>query len=65
MATFEAEEFWDDLLAFIEEGRVIPVVGAELLRIPQEKCTMRENIWRYGKNAMANMYAYGILATMM
>jgi hypothetical protein len=36
MATFEAEEFWDDLLAFIEEGRVIPVVGAELLTIQLE-----------------------------
>ena len=36
MAPFEAEEFWDDLLAFIEEGRVIPVVGAELLTIQQE-----------------------------
>lgn len=24
------EEFWDDLLAFIEDRRVIPVVGAEL-----------------------------------
>ncbi len=27
------EEFWDDLLAFIEDGRVIPVVGAELYNI--------------------------------
>lgn len=36
MGPFEAEEFWDDLLAFIEEGRVIPVVGAELLTIQQE-----------------------------
>src|SRR5262249_39650473 len=32
----EVEEFWDDLLAFIEQGRVIPVVGAELLSIHQE-----------------------------
>ena len=30
---YTEEEFWDDLLAFIEEGRVIPVVGAELLMI--------------------------------
>src|SRR5215831_4986788 len=36
MPPFEAEEFWDDLLAFIEEGRVIPVVGAELLAIQEE-----------------------------
>jgi hypothetical protein len=27
------EEFWDDLLAFIEERRVIPVVGPELLTV--------------------------------
>src|SRR5436305_10873859 len=32
-ATFEAEELWEDLLAFIEEGRVIPVVGAERLTV--------------------------------
>src|SRR5436305_11864308 len=32
-ATFEAEELWEDLLAFIEEGRVIPVLGAELLTV--------------------------------
>jgi hypothetical protein len=31
---FDAEDFWDDLLAFIEQGRVIPVVGPELLLIP-------------------------------
>jgi hypothetical protein len=32
-APIEVEEFWDDLLAFIEERLVIPVVGAELLTI--------------------------------
>jgi hypothetical protein len=32
-ATFEVEEFWEDLLAFIEEGRVIPVLGAQLLTV--------------------------------
>ena len=36
MPAFDAEEFWDDLLAFIEEGRVIPVVGAELLTIKDD-----------------------------
>src|SRR5215471_3618119 len=36
MDPFEAEEFWDDLLAFVEEGRVIPVIGAELLTIGRE-----------------------------
>lgn len=33
---FDVEEFWDDLLAFIEERRVIPVVGPELLTIQEE-----------------------------
>lgn len=33
---FDAEEFWDDLLAFIDDGRVIPVVGAELLTIEKD-----------------------------
>ena len=28
--TMEPEEFWEDLLAYIEEGRVVPVVGPEL-----------------------------------
>ena len=30
------EFFWDDILAFIEERKVIPIVGAELLRVPDE-----------------------------
>jgi hypothetical protein len=34
--TVEVEEFWEDLLAFVEEGRVIPVVGPELLYIEQD-----------------------------
>jgi len=29
----DVEEFWDDLLALVEEGRVIPVVGPELLTV--------------------------------
>jgi hypothetical protein len=29
----EPEEFWDELLALIESGRVIPVVGPELLTV--------------------------------
>jgi hypothetical protein len=37
---FDAEEFWDDLLAFIEEGRVIPVVGTELLTIEDDGRTV-------------------------
>ncbi len=31
--SIDAEDFWEDLLAYIEEQRVIPVVGAELLTI--------------------------------
>ena len=30
---FDAEEFWEDLLAFIEDKRVLPIVGPELLTI--------------------------------
>ncbi len=29
-------DFWEDLLVFIEDGRVVPVVGPELLLIPVE-----------------------------
>ena len=29
----DAEEFWDELLAQIEAGQVIPVVGPELLTV--------------------------------
>jgi TIR domain/SIR2-like domain len=28
--TVDTEEFWEDLLAFIEDGRVVPVIGPEL-----------------------------------
>ena len=27
------DDAWDDLLTFIEEGRVIPIVGPELLLV--------------------------------
>ena len=30
---FDAEEFWEDLLAFVEDKRVVPIVGPELLTI--------------------------------
>jgi hypothetical protein len=33
---FDVEEFWEDLLAFIEDRRVIPVVGAELLTVEED-----------------------------
>ncbi|MGQ0650407.1 MAG: toll/interleukin-1 receptor domain-containing protein [Gemmatimonadaceae bacterium] len=40
LAPFEVEEFWDDLLSFIEDGRVIPVVGAGLLRTKEGSATV-------------------------
>jgi hypothetical protein len=33
-APAEQDFFWDDLLEYIEERRVIPIVGAELLAVP-------------------------------
>jgi len=33
MESYEIENFWDDLLGFVEQRRVLPVVGAELLTI--------------------------------
>jgi len=33
-APAEEDFFWDDLLEYIEERRVIPIVGAELLTVP-------------------------------
>ena len=39
-ALIDAEEFWDDLLAYIEGGRVIPVAGAELLTVEESGQTM-------------------------
>lgn len=58
MAPFDAEEFWDDLLAFIEQGRVIPVVGAELLtvqddsrRVPLYRAAADRLLKKYGVEA--------------
>ena len=38
---FDAEEFWDDLLDFIEDGRVIPVAGPELLTVTEGEKQVR------------------------
>jgi len=35
----EGPRFWDQLLQFIEEGRVVPVIGQDLLRVPVEGAT--------------------------
>jgi len=34
--SLDAEEFWDDLLAFVEQRQVIPIVGSEVLQVEQE-----------------------------
>jgi hypothetical protein len=31
------EDAWDDLLSFIEERRVIPILGPELLRVETDR----------------------------
>lgn len=36
MACKEGEDFWDDLLAYLDEGSVIPFVGPELLTIKRD-----------------------------
>jgi len=36
MSTLD-DDAWDDLLSFIEERRVIPIVGPELLMIPTDR----------------------------
>jgi hypothetical protein len=50
MEPYEVEAFWDDLLGFIEQRRVIPIIGAELLKIqngvstiPAEEVNILEN----------------------
>src|SRR5712691_6567065 len=59
-APFAVEEFWEDLLAFIEHGRVIPVVGAELLTIeeagrsiPLYRAVAERLLNKYGLSAVA------------
>ena len=54
-AASQADEFWDDLLAFIEERQVIPVVGGELLeleaggrRVPLQPAVAATLLRRYG-----------------
>src|SRR5262249_36363622 len=40
LSAVDIEEFWDDLLAFIEDRSVIPVVGAELLTVEENGKTI-------------------------
>ena len=51
----DAEDFWDDLLAFIEERQVIPIVGGELLEVnlsgntvPLYRAVAERLLTRYG-----------------
>lgn len=57
MCDFEVEEFWDDLLSFIETNRVIPVVGPELLTlqngVPLYRAVSNRLLSRYGLSAEA------------
>ena len=60
MAPFEVEELWEDLLAFVEDGRVIPVVGAELLTleeggrsVPLYRAVAERLLSKYGLSAAA------------
>jgi hypothetical protein len=59
-APFDAEEFWEDLLAFIEAKDVIPVVGAELLtiedsgmQVPLYRAVAERLLSKYGLSATA------------
>ncbi len=56
---FELEELWDDLLAFIEDRSVIPIVGAELLTIEESGKSVR----RYRAVAEGLLSKYGLSGT--
>jgi hypothetical protein len=59
-APFDAEEFWEDLLALIEAKDVMPVVGAELLtiedsgkQVPLYRAVAERLLRKYGLSATA------------
>ncbi len=63
---FDPEDFWDDLLAFIEQRRVIPVIGPELLTVqdgsntaPFYRVVADRLLNRYGKNGLP-LESYGL-----
>jgi len=45
------EDAWDDLLNYIEERRVIPIVGPDLLRVQTDRGLMPLYEWLAGKLA--------------
>lgn len=55
---FASKEFWDDLLAYIDSGEVIPVIGPELLTIERDgklvslyRIVAEQLLTRYGLNS--------------
>jgi TIR domain len=59
-ARFEVEELWEDLLAFVEDRRVIPVIGPELLTVEQDggsiplyRAVAERLLGKYGLSAAA------------
>jgi hypothetical protein len=44
--------FWDDLISFIEEGLVVPIVGQELLRL--EVGGVQTTLYRHLAELLAN-----------
>jgi hypothetical protein len=55
---FEAELFWEDLLAFIEEGHIIPVVGGELLTVEQDGRTIP--LYRAVAEGLLKKYGFSV-----
>ena len=45
------EDAWDDLLNYIEERRVIPIIGPDLLRVQTDRGLMPLYEWLAGKLA--------------
>jgi hypothetical protein len=58
--TFDMEEFWEDLLAFIEDRRVIPVIGAELLTL--EKDGIQAPLYRVVADRLLSKYGLSAAA---
>ena len=45
------EDAWDDLLNYIEERRVIPIIGPDLLRVQTDRGLMPLYEWLAGRLA--------------
>ena len=42
------EPFWENLLLFIEEGRVVPIIGHELVTVRDQEREIPLPAWRCG-----------------